>query len=331
MTLNMTQPISCEVPATIAELRQALEAGGCFDYRPWWTVIAAIANVAAGLACFIAATRLPWPLAVPVFVAGSMLYYRLGWFMHDAAHGAVFATATANCCFAYVVGTVFGEFVSGWKYGHGLHHRHPNVRGLDRDKKERWDPALRFRTRTRAALNIFLLVRVYGLVLPRFGLLLLLRDGVYCWRSARRRFAFELALILLGHGLQIAFFVALAGRAGVWLYLAHHYIGIVYLNLVFAGNHYDLPNYEIENARTMPFDELQVRTARNYTDDLWTRFVCGGLEHQIEHHLFPSMPRRNFGRAAPLVRAYCEARGLPYECMPFLDATGRVLDYHVAE
>ena len=41
-------------------------------------------------------------------------------------------------------------------------------------------------------------------------------------------------------------------------------------------------------------------------------FALGGLNYQIEHHLFPSMPRPNLRRAQPLVRAFCRRHGVPY-------------------
>jgi fatty acid desaturase len=41
-------------------------------------------------------------------------------------------------------------------------------------------------------------------------------------------------------------------------------------------------------------------------------FVLGGLNYQIEHHLFPTMPRPNLRRAQPLVRAFCDEHGLTY-------------------
>jgi fatty acid desaturase len=40
--------------------------------------------------------------------------------------------------------------------------------------------------------------------------------------------------------------------------------------------------------------------------------VYGGLNYQIEHHLFPSMPRNNLRRARPIVRMYCQSQGIPY-------------------
>ena len=40
--------------------------------------------------------------------------------------------------------------------------------------------------------------------------------------------------------------------------------------------------------------------------------AMGGLNYQIEHHLFPSRPRANLRRARPIVRAFCQERGIPY-------------------
>jgi fatty acid desaturase len=52
--------------------------------------------------------------------------------------------------------------------------------------------------------------------------------------------------------------------------------------------------------------------------------VLGGLNYQIEHHLFPNMPRANLRRAQVIVRAFCGARGLPYEELSVLGAYRQV-------
>jgi fatty acid desaturase len=43
-----------------------------------------------------------------------------------------------------------------------------------------------------------------------------------------------------------------------------------------------------------------------------TDFALGGLNYQIEHHLFPSMPRPNLRRSQALIEAFCRLRGVPY-------------------
>jgi fatty acid desaturase len=51
----------------------------------------------------------------------------------------------------------------------------------------------------------------------------------------------------------------------------------------------------------------------------------GGLNYQIEHHLFPSMPMVNLRRAAPLVRSFCGAHGIRYEVTSATASYGAVL------
>jgi fatty acid desaturase len=54
-------------------------------------------------------------------------------------------------------------------------------------------------------------------------------------------------------------------------------------------------------------------------------FALGGLNYQIEHHLFPSMPRRNLRRSQPLVKAFCERHNLCYHEQGFVASYAQVL------
>jgi fatty acid desaturase len=60
------------------------------------------------------------------------------------------------------------------------------------------------------------------------------------------------------------------------------------------------------------FLRRQVLTSRNVRGGWLTDFALGGLNYQIEHHLFPSMPRPNLRRSQALIRAFCQQRGVPY-------------------
>jgi fatty acid desaturase len=87
----------------------------------------------------------------------------------------------------------------------------------------------------------------------------------------------------------------------------------VYLGCSFAPNHKGMPTLGAAQAA----DPLlrQVLTSRNIRGGPFTDAALGGLNYQIEHHLFPSMPRANLRRAQPVVRRFCEERGIPYlEC-----------------
>ena len=59
-------------------------------------------------------------------------------------------------------------------------------------------------------------------------------------------------------------------------------------------------------------DYLRRRVLTSLRGGRLTDFVLDGLNYQIEHHLFPSMPRPSLRRAQALVRAYCEQHGISY-------------------
>ena len=56
----------------------------------------------------------------------------------------------------------------------------------------------------------------------------------------------------------------------------------------------------------------QVVMSRNIVGGRPISFLMGGLNYQIEHHLFPSMPRPNLRLAQPMVKAFCRERGITY-------------------
>jgi fatty acid desaturase len=312
-------------------LRDELRALGCFEHAPWRSVFSLGAHLALSAACFILCSQAPLVAGAPLFVLGSFFFYRLGWLMHDAAHGAVFSTRQMNERFAALTAGILGEFPSGWRYGHNRHHAAPNVQGRDMDQAERWDPTRRYSSVLGAIVGVLLLSKFKGVYLPKTLLLLGLRDGYFCFRYSRRSFRRELCASLLGFACQLAFFTWCFGVVGLLLFVLHTGIGMLYLNTAFAGNHYDLPTFDEARADELDFAELQIRTSRNYAGGLWARYAFGGLEHQIEHHLFPAMPRHRFVRAAPFVRRYCERVGLPYEVLPFSECVARMLRFHVDE
>lgn len=314
-------------PPDFRGLLQELETLGCFRPAPLSPLADAALTWLGALALFALAAQVPLWGAVPLFVVGSVLHGRIGWAMHDAAHGNLFLNRRLDEVFTWVFCFILGEFPTGWRHGHNAHHRAPNVRSIDRDKRERWEPDRRYRSRVWAAIDVLVLVRRNGVTLPRLLALLGVRDAAYTKRTRPDRFVAEVANSLAGTLVIVGTFVYLYGPWGVALYVPYSWIAGVYLNLIFAGNHYDRPAWDEPPA--LDFAAAQVSTASNYSGGLATRLLCGGLENQIEHHLFPNMPRRHLRRAAPAVRRYCAAHGIPYLERSFVAATKSVLDYHV--
>ena len=101
-----------------------------------------------------------------------------------------------------------------------------------------------------------------------------------------------------------------------------------YLGCSFAPNHKGMPI--LTASGKTDFLRRQVLTARNVRGGWLTDFALGGLNYQIEHHLFPSMPRPNLRRAQPLVAAFCADRDVPYTQTSLLASYAQALGHLAA-
>lgn len=128
-------------------------------------------------------------------------------------------------------------------------------------------------------------------------------------RVARRpvEIAF-LAVRILGF-LALVFLVLSPGKAAVFLGIELGLFGM-YMDMSFAPNHKGMPLVPAE--MRLDFLRRQVLMSRNIRGRRWLDVAMGGLNYQIEHHLFPSMPRPHLRHAAPMIAEYCAELGVPY-------------------
>merc|ERR1719378_904683 len=104
----------------------------------------------------------------------------------------------------------------------------------------------------------------------------------------------------------------------------------LFLALVFGLGHNGMATY---NAETRPdFWKLQVTTTRNIIGghgfpQWFVDWLCGGLQYQVDHHLFPMMPRHNLAQAHKLVTSFCKKWGVKYHETDLVDGTMEVLHH----
>jgi fatty acid desaturase len=129
------------------------------------------------------------------------------------------------------------------------------------------------------------------------------------------RFAIVLVplFLLLPLGMAFAFFGVMVAVFGV------------YMGATFAPNHKGMPIIAPE-AR-LDFFTKQVRTSRNVSGGWWATWLMGGLNYQVEHHLFPSMSRLHLSRAREIVREYCRTNDVPYTEVSMLRSYSIVIRY----
>ncbi len=112
----------------------------------------------------------------------------------------------------------------------------------------------------------------------------------------------------------------------IFVFLVVHVTTGVYLANCFAPNHKGMQTYPRD--AEVSFLEQQIVTARNVSGGFLTDLLLVGLNHQIEHHLFPTCPRNKLGLLGPYVRQVCQEQGLSYCDVSFL-STNRTLVQHL--
>ena len=104
----------------------------------------------------------------------------------------------------------------------------------------------------------------------------------------------------------------------------------VLLALVFGLGHNGMATYDAD-ARP-DFWKLQVTTTRNITGghgfpQCFVDWFCGGLQYQVDHHLFPGLPRHNLKKAHALIESFCKEWGVKYHEADLVDGTVEVLKH----
>ncbi|MGH3262761.1 MAG: fatty acid desaturase family protein, partial [Trebonia sp.] len=217
-----------------------------------------------------------------------------------------------------------------WVDKHTRHHAHPNTEGVDPDISSRvlvFTPA---QARARTGVLAKALARAQAWMF--FPALLL--EGINLHVSSvrallddsRRRYSrpVEAALLFVHTAAYLtAVFVVLSPWQAVAFLAIHQGLFGLYMGASFAPNHKGMPILPAADQRD--FLHRQVVTSRNVRGGPIVDFALGGLNYQIEHHLFPSMPRPNLRRAQSLVREYCQSHGVFYREDTLLGSYGQTL------
>jgi fatty acid desaturase len=300
-----------------AELMRRIKDAGLLNRRHgYYSTKIAVTGVllAAGWAGFILLGDSWWQLTIAAFLA--FVFTQIGFIGHDAGHRQIFRSKRAN----YLVGLAHGNLAIGLSYGwwvdkHNRHHAHPNTEGKDPDieigalaftagqASGKRGVVTRFIARHQRYM-FFPLLLLEGLQLHISSVRAMVRRGLRhrSWEAGL------LALHAAGY-LTTVFLVLSPVKAVVFIAVQQGLFGL-YLGSVFAPNHKGMPVFSADD-RT-DFLRRQVLTSRNVRGNWFIDFAVGGLNYQIEHHLFPHMPRPNLRRAQTVIKAFCHRHNVAY-------------------
>jgi len=312
-----------------SELSRRIKQAGLLRRRPAYYAAksaSTAALLAAGWTAFLLLGDSWWQLVTAVFLAFAST--QIAFLGHDAGHRQVFGTRRANGLLGLVLGDLLiGVSYTWWVGKHNRHHGNPNHTDLDPDVTI---GVLAF-TAAQASDKRGLVRAVVRFQAYLFFPLLLLEAGhlhaasIKAVLGGRERLDRVEALLLLVHaGAYFAMLLLVLSplRAAAFLLLQQGLFGL-YLGCCFAPNHKGMPM--LEEGKEPDYLRRQVLTSRNVRGSRVVDFLMGGLNYQIEHHLFPSMPRPNLRRAQPLVRAFCTERGVSYSESSVFGSYGEAL------
>ena len=252
-----------------------------------------------------------------LLIAGAVgiVFTQAAFLTHESAHRQILATGPQNDRLARVLAASIGLSYSWWDSKHTRHHSNPNTVGkdpdidvdtivfLEEDAAKVKGPLL-FITRRQGWL-FFPLLTLEGLNLHYLSYKHLLTQ-----RGVKQRWA-ELSMITVRNALYIVplFMFLPMGMAFAFLGVQLAVFG-VYMGASFAPNHKGMP--VLAHDARLDFFSKQVRTSRNVSGGWMATWFMGGLNYQIEHHLFPNMPRPALARTREIVREACQTLDVPY-------------------
>lgn len=302
----------------------------------WMFIGITVLSLAAWGGVIWASIALPgaWELLIlPLVILQGALTAQYAFIGHELAHNQVFRSHKLNTALGLVVANLFAGLSYGfWLSKHNRHHGKPNMIESDPDinlriiafstEQKYQKPATeRFLTNHQGWLFPFLLF------FTAFDLLL---DSIKSVTRATGRGAnlrwLEGAMLFVRFATPIAIF---ALTMELWMlpiaWMTYMLSFGFFLGSAFAVNHIGMPLVE-KNSR-IGFLERQVLTSRNVSPSWLKDSLLGGLNYQIEHHLFPSMARPQLSKARPIVQEFCRENGIAYKEQTLITGFKEVLVY----
>jgi linoleoyl-CoA desaturase len=262
--------------------------------------------------------------------------------MHDANHGSYSKSGKANFWLGHTL-NLLGASVFNWKLQHNMmHHTYTNVIELDHDIEDK--VILRFSPHTEVKwFHRFQFIYAFFL----YGILTLnwtfykdfdqfrayIKQGVN--RAGKKKNRQQFVKLLISKIAYVFIFLVapiwlLGMPAGSWILgfvIMHFFAGLI-LSVVFQLAHtvehttHPRPDEHgnIENSWAIHQMNTTVNFSRNSKIISW---YVGGLNFQVEHHLFPNICHVHYPAIAPIVKQTAEEFGIPYlENKTFLSAVG---------
>lgn len=336
------------------ELRAKLIAAGLFKVSPSYYVFKVLSTVAILVASVVCA-MITDNFAVNMFgaILLALFWQQCGWLAHDFLHHQVFKNRALGDMMGIMIGDLFQGFsVQWWKAKHNSHHAVPNLHASTPDAAD-GDPDIdtmpilawtlrmaesaqhsswgRFMIRYQAFFYFPVLLFARLAWAHQSWVFVFGGAGAHSVKNAQidREHMRYPTLEKIALVLHYMFFLWVMSHMPIvnavcYFVLAQTSCGLM-LATVFGLGHNGMAVYPADERPD--FWKLQVSTTRNVKSTLFVDWFCGGLQYQVDHHLFPSLPRHNLGKVNKLVQLFCKENNVSYHETDMWEGTVEVLQH----
>ena len=261
--------------------------------------------------------------------------------MHDACHGSYSSKKWVNELFSLTMNAL-GSNAYIWKIKHNVvHHTYTNIDGIDDDiakspllrqcASQKWVPAHKFQWAymfllygISTILWVLLtdMIKYFSKKIVVTEMKMSLKEHIIFWATKVLYvfFYIYLPIVLVGWQAWLIGYLAMNMSLGLTLSLVFQLAHVVEkTSFEEAGEEHKLIDSE--------WAIHEVKTTANFaTDNKAISWFVGGLNFQIEHHLFPRVSHIHYPALSVIVQEHCKQFGLPYHSYPTM---GQAVASHV--
>jgi len=346
-------PEPSEMVKEYRAMNKKMEEAGLYDvhwyHYPFWAWKLAYPGLflAAAIHIFCNYEGRAWQLLGGALVG--LAQHQWAFIGHDGSHASILQHWGWDFAASILFGTLgFGCSSSWWKYTHNQHHvvtmehdRDTDITHLpffavskhmllSKSKGTKLNPPVEKFARLMVRLQAFtffpiMLIVARASLYANMFVMLFITDKVpsmpwqtfhlpLLWKTADRA-------ACLGHLAWVYYvFSHVVPEGHRFAAFFTSYVVVSFLHVQLIGNHWDRPARFSEDEKDNWFVK-QVVTGRNYESGAFFDWLHGGLEYQIEHHIYPRMPVYSLPRCKEeFVRPFCKKWGIAYSSTGFWHA-----------
>ena len=315
-----------------AQLKRLIKQNGLLDRQPAYyagKTVFTLSLLAVSMALLFVLGDTWFQLLNAAYLA--FVFVQISLLSHDFGHRQfTFHSSRKNEWLTLI----FGNFLLGlsrqwWIDKHNEHHGHPNQMDLDPDVDI---PLLAFdeeQTLEKRGFARSVVKYQAALIFPLSLLqaISMLRSSIEFLAAKKAKSTLVEALMICAHfALYFGLLFSVLEPLQALLFIAvHRGLFGTYMVSIFAPNHKAMPL--LEGDSKVDFLRRQVLTSRNVIAHPITDFWYGGLNYQIEHHLFPRLPRNKLREAQPIIRGFCRDHSIAYHETSVLQSYKEILQH----